>query len=59
MIKNKKIFITGGAGFIANNIISKLIDDNEITVFDNFSRDSLSNSNFVTSSNIKIIIVLF
>ena len=46
----KKIFITGGAGFIANNIISKLIDDNEITVFDNFSRDSLSNSNFAKLS---------
>ena len=55
MIKNKKIFITGGAGFISNNIISKLIDNNEVTVFDNFSRDSLSNSDVVTNSNLKII----
>ena len=44
MIKRKKIFITGGAGFIANLVISKLIDDNQITIFDNFHRDTLSNS---------------
>lgn len=40
----KKIFITGGAGFIANSLIARLIDHNKITVFDNFSRDTLSHS---------------
>lgn len=44
MIKEKKFFITGGAGFIANLLISKLIDANQITIFDNFHRDTLSNS---------------
>ena len=42
MIKNKKIFITGGAGFIANILISRLIDDNKIVVYDNFHRDTLT-----------------
>jgi len=35
-LKNKKIFITGGAGYLGKNIISKYYDDNEITIY---SRD--------------------
>jgi UDP-glucose 4-epimerase len=44
MIKDKKIFITGGAGFIANTIMRKLIADNSFVVYDNFHRDTLSGS---------------
>jgi UDP-N-acetylglucosamine 4,6-dehydratase len=36
MIKNKKIFITGGAGFLGKNIIEKYYNDNEIIIY---SRD--------------------
>lgn len=35
-MKNKKIFITGGAGFLGKNIIKRYYEDNEITIF---SRD--------------------
>lgn len=35
-MKNEKIFITGGAGFLGKHIVDKLYNDNEITVF---SRD--------------------
>lgn len=35
-MKNEKIFITGGAGFLGNNIVRKLYKDNEITIY---SRD--------------------
>jgi UDP-glucose 4-epimerase len=35
-MKNKKIFITGGAGYLGSNLIKKWYDQNEITIF---SRD--------------------
>ena len=54
-ITNKKIFITGGAGFIANKIISSLINKNKIIVYDNFTRDTLSKSKYRNHKNIKII----
>ncbi|MCP4215991.1 MAG: NAD-dependent epimerase/dehydratase family protein [bacterium] len=55
MIKDKTIFITGGAGFIANLLISRLIEDNKIVVYDNFYRDTLSNSGYTTHRNITVI----
>lgn len=54
-IKNKKIFITGGAGFIANILISRLIDHNQIVVYDNFARDTLSNSPYAQHENLAVI----
>ena len=54
-IKNKNIFITGGAGFIANKIISQTVDNNLITIYDNFHRDTLSNSDYKDHKNIHVI----
>ena len=54
-MKNEKILITGGAGFIANKLIERLIDKNEITIFDNFSRDTFSKSSLSTNPDIKVI----
>ena len=54
-INNKNIFITGGAGFIANTIISNLIENNKITVYDNFHRDTLTDSNFAKHPNLTIV----
>lgn len=54
-MKNKKIFITGGAGFIANTLIQHLVDENRITVYDNFHRDTLTGSGYSDHKNINII----
>ena len=55
MINNKRIFITGGAGFIANTLIRHYVDNNKIVVYDNFHRDTLSNSVVANHPNIIII----
>ena len=55
MIKNKKIFITGGAGFIASTLISKLVDDNEIIVYDNFHRDTITSTGLADRKNVTIV----
>ena len=55
MIKQKTIFITGGAGFIANTLIKNLIDENKVIVYDNFHRDTLTNSAYSSHSNLTII----
>ena len=52
---NKNIFITGGAGFIANTLIQHLVEDNRITVYDNFHRDTLTGSGYGDHKNITII----
>jgi UDP-glucose 4-epimerase len=41
-LQGKRIFVTGGAGFIATTLARRLIDDNEIVALDNLHRDALS-----------------
>ena len=55
MISGKKLFITGGAGFIATALIKRLIDNNEIVIYDNFSRNSLKSSGCWNHSNLRCI----
>jgi UDP-glucose 4-epimerase len=54
MLKDKHIFITGGAGFISNTLIRHYIDHNKITVYDNFHRDTLSGSSVEGHPNLKV-----
>ncbi len=54
MLKDKNIFITGGAGFISNTLIRHYIDHNKITVYDNFHRDTLSGSSVAGHPNLKV-----
>ncbi len=41
-LQGKRIFITGGAGFIATTLARRLVEDNEIVALDNLHRDALS-----------------
>jgi len=43
MIKDKKIVVTGGAGFIGSNIVRDIYEDNEVTVIDDLSTGNLEN----------------
>lgn len=51
----KTCFITGGAGFIANTIIQRLIENHRIVVYDNFHRDTLSTSTLNGHPNITVV----
>jgi UDP-glucose 4-epimerase len=55
MLTNKTIFITGGAGFIANTLIRHYIEKNKVTVYDNFHRDTLTGSGLADHKNIKVL----
>ena len=55
MLRDKTIFLTGGAGFIGATLIGRLIDHNRIVVFDNYSRDSLSKCAWSNHPNLRVI----
>jgi len=55
MLSGKKIFMTGGAGFIGTHLIRKLIDENEIIVYDTLTRNSLKKTSFYEHKNLKLI----
>ena len=54
-VENRRIFITGGAGFIGSTLIGRLIDRNPITVYDDFRRDSLSGKPYAGHPNLHIV----
>jgi len=54
-VRNKSIFITGGAGFIGSYLCERLIENNRVTVYDNNKRNSLKYTNILNHSNLKII----
>ncbi|MCG6533124.1 MAG: NAD-dependent epimerase/dehydratase family protein [Syntrophales bacterium LBB04] len=55
MLYHKAIFITGGAGFIANALIRHYIENNKIRVYDNFHRDTLTSSGLIDHRNMTVI----
>jgi len=57
MLKNKKILITGGAGFIGSNLVEKLLEyDNEVIIFDNLSTGIMENiKNLESNPNFKFV----
>lgn len=55
MLKDKIIFLTGGAGFIGATLTGRLHEANRIVIFDNFNRDSLTARAWATHPNVTII----
>ena len=42
-MRNKRVVVTGGAGFIGSNLVRSLCDDNEVNVIDNLSTGKMEN----------------
>ena len=47
--------MTGGAGFIGTTLISRLIEDNEIVVYDTLQRNALKETNLLNHSNLTLV----
>ncbi len=49
------VFITGGAGFIGSHLVHRLSKEHQITVYDNYKKDSLAQLGYDNDPNITII----
>jgi dTDP-glucose 4,6-dehydratase len=55
LIKNKKILLTGGAGFIGTKLCYKLGEKNELLIYDNLYRNSIKHTRLLNRGNIKLV----
>lgn len=55
VVKDKTIFITGGAGFIGTALARRLVEKNRIVVYDSLRRDSMRNTDLGQHPNLTFI----
>ena len=55
MIENKRIFITGGAGFIGSTLAKNLCKQNEVVLFDNMNRNTIKFTKLLENGNVNLI----
>jgi UDP-glucose 4-epimerase len=55
MLTDKRIFITGGAGFIGSTLVGRLVEHNEVVVYDNFSRNALKDTSYINHPHLTLI----
>ncbi|NUN13252.1 MAG: SDR family NAD(P)-dependent oxidoreductase [Myxococcales bacterium] len=57
MISDKKVLITGGAGFIGTSLAKRLLaDGNEVTLFDNLHRNAMKRTDLVDHKRVKFVL---
>ncbi len=54
-MNGKRILVTGGAGFIGSQMARRLVDDNEIVIFDNMHRDALRYTELNDNPNVTVV----
>jgi UDP-glucose 4-epimerase len=55
VLSGKKIFVTGGAGFIGTTLARQLADDNEVVAYDNLHRDALHGTDLADHPNLTFV----
>jgi nucleoside-diphosphate-sugar epimerase len=55
MIADKRVLITGGAGFIGTALSRRLLDGNEVVVFDNGHRNALKDGGFSEHARLRVV----
>lgn len=54
-ISGKRVFITGGGGFIGSTLAGKLVEQNQVILYDNLTRNTLKNQPFKDHPNLQLI----
>ena len=52
-LTGKRIFVTGGAGFIGTTLARRLVDDNVVVAVDNLHRDALGGTELLDHPNFR------
>jgi len=55
MLEGKRIFVTGGAGFIGTTLARRLVERNTVVAYDNLHRDALSGTDLADHSNFSLV----
>jgi UDP-glucose 4-epimerase len=52
MLSGKRVFITGGAGFIGSSLAERLADENRVSLYDNLHRNALQRTSLLRHANV-------
>jgi UDP-glucose 4-epimerase len=55
MLEGKRIFVSGGAGFIGTTLARELVDRNEVVAYDSLHRDALSSTDLGDHPNFTLV----